>query len=463
MNNYKSIFAMFLFVFLCFIPLLPTYASETTISEPEFLIEDEILKSYNGSSSVVVIPSTVTKIEDKAFAENTTITSVTISEGVTEIGERVFQGCVNLSELNLPDSLKKIGFAALDGCNKLEKLVLPVGIQTMYTCIFADVEHMEYHTPGPEYAYFNNSAIKELVIMNPHFVEFTEDEPYSQWGPNPMSNWAESLVNIETIYGFLDCDAEKIADKTGCKFIQFEKSYTDIAENYSNELLYLGDINGDSKVASDDALEILRSVVGLRNELSLKRADMDNSGKVTVEDALQVLKCVVNLAEISILKPEPFETYQFSVNAKFQNLDIAAKKEYQIINSKQELDSFMENVYSVYMTKHNNVEFEKIKSFFSSFDEEFFNNNLCVVTLDTGNLGAGIYKVNAITNRDYENGEEIHKQRGLVMNYYLGKDNNKVEDAFIYILVSCTTISYEDLKEGELTHVSFREISSSKN
>lgn len=63
------------------------------------------ITKYNGTDTVVVIPSKinswpVTKIGEDAFQDNTTITSVTIPASVTEIGSNAFAGCTNLTSVN---------------------------------------------------------------------------------------------------------------------------------------------------------------------------------------------------------------------------------------------------------------------------------------------------------------------------------------------------------------------------
>ena len=63
------------------------------------------ITKYNGTDTVVVIPSTisswpVTKIGEDALKDNTTITSVTIPASVTEIGSNAFADCTNLTSVN---------------------------------------------------------------------------------------------------------------------------------------------------------------------------------------------------------------------------------------------------------------------------------------------------------------------------------------------------------------------------
>lgn len=59
----------------------------------------------------------------------------------------------------------------------------------------------------------------------------------------------------------------------------------------------LGDVNQDGLVTAEDALDILKSVVGLleADETFKTLGDMDGNGEITAEDALEVLKKVVGL------------------------------------------------------------------------------------------------------------------------------------------------------------------------
>ncbi len=80
---------------------------------------------YTGS---VVIPSSVTfdktvykvtSIEEDAFYNCNTISSVTIGNGVTSIGKHAFYGCFNLRSITLENSVTMIGDAAFEGCSML--------------------------------------------------------------------------------------------------------------------------------------------------------------------------------------------------------------------------------------------------------------------------------------------------------------------------------------------------------
>lgn len=63
----------------------------------------------------------ITKIEDRAFLMNTTMTSVSM-RAVTEIGISAFSGCSALTSVTLSDNIVKIGYEAFKNCTALSQL-----------------------------------------------------------------------------------------------------------------------------------------------------------------------------------------------------------------------------------------------------------------------------------------------------------------------------------------------------
>jgi hypothetical protein len=62
----------------------------------------------------------------------------------------------------------------------------------------------------------------------------------------------------------------------------------------------LGDVDGSGQITSDDALLILKYMVGNvdENDLDLQAADYDGSGQITSDDALEILKHVVGAKDL---------------------------------------------------------------------------------------------------------------------------------------------------------------------
>ena len=107
-----------------------------------FVIENGVLKKYNGWQTFVEIPDTVTSIGDEAFKNNTSMVSVSIPDSVKSIGDSAFYGCTSLLGVVIPDSVEKTGRCAFQKCSKLASAYLPVNEKltvintgTFYECM----------------------------------------------------------------------------------------------------------------------------------------------------------------------------------------------------------------------------------------------------------------------------------------------------------------------------------------
>ncbi|MDY3108855.1 MAG: leucine-rich repeat protein [Lachnospiraceae bacterium] len=147
----------------------------------DFEIENGTLKKYKGSSSVVVIPNSVTSVGDfaffccirltsiaipnrvtgigrSAFYGCNGLTSVTVGNSVTSIGWYAFKGCRGLTSITTPNSVTSIGNSAFSGCTGLTNVtignsVTSIGYQAFYGCteltsIIVDEGNSKYHSAG---------------------------------------------------------------------------------------------------------------------------------------------------------------------------------------------------------------------------------------------------------------------------------------------------------------------------
>ncbi|MBQ0118439.1 MAG: leucine-rich repeat domain-containing protein, partial [Bacteroidales bacterium] len=130
-------------------------------------------------------------IEDNAFSNCSSLTSVTISKSVTTIGSSAFEGCSSLTSIIIPDSVTKIGNSAFQGCSGLTSVtignsVTDIGeyafarcsglIRTNYTGTIADWCKIKFETSyysSNNYSnpmvyshnfYINDVEVKDLVI-----------------------------------------------------------------------------------------------------------------------------------------------------------------------------------------------------------------------------------------------------------------------------------------------------------
>lgn len=70
-----------------------------------------------GLSGDIIIPGSVTKIDDYAFANNPAITMVHIPPTVKYIGKHAFDGCTNLRKFTIPSECIYMGEGFLKGCS----------------------------------------------------------------------------------------------------------------------------------------------------------------------------------------------------------------------------------------------------------------------------------------------------------------------------------------------------------
>ena len=102
----------------------------------------------------VVIPSEVnglpvTTIANKAFYDNTEITSLIIPDTITEIGEYAFHYCISLTDIKIGDGMEKIGAYAFYFCTALKNVDLGQGVKEIN-----------------EFAFYNCINVNKLTIPN---------------------------------------------------------------------------------------------------------------------------------------------------------------------------------------------------------------------------------------------------------------------------------------------------------
>ena len=118
----------------------------------------------------VVIPDTVTVIEDMAFYEAINLRSITFSQSLTSIGESTFTGCASLESIDIPDSVTIIGKYAFSACSSLTSATLSNTLlylpdQIFYNCIsLTSVDLPLNLTLIGSSAFYNCSALTAITL-----------------------------------------------------------------------------------------------------------------------------------------------------------------------------------------------------------------------------------------------------------------------------------------------------------
>ena len=95
----------------------------TSCEIPEGVTSISTAFSYKSSLISIVIPSTVQRIENDAFARCTSLISVTLPEGLTYIGDQAFGGCTALPNITIPSTITSMGKKSFINCTNLMKIV----------------------------------------------------------------------------------------------------------------------------------------------------------------------------------------------------------------------------------------------------------------------------------------------------------------------------------------------------
>lgn len=134
----------------CLEPYYPEYYIGATINLPDYVTEPETGKEYKvvriGSGLLagydritgVVIPSTVTAIEEDAFNGCKSLKRVDFGSSIVNIDKDAFSGCESLEMLYLPETVEKIGVGAFGGCHSLTAVIIPDSVIELGTGAFGD-------------------------------------------------------------------------------------------------------------------------------------------------------------------------------------------------------------------------------------------------------------------------------------------------------------------------------------
>lgn len=134
----------------------------------------------------IVIPNSVTNIENSAFLRCASISSITLPEGITSIGENAFSGCIGLTkpvynshifaymptgfigDYSIPEGITTISSAAFSGCSKLTAITIPKSVTEIANNAFSycyGLKSITWNAIDCSYSFSNiNSQIESFTF-----------------------------------------------------------------------------------------------------------------------------------------------------------------------------------------------------------------------------------------------------------------------------------------------------------
>ena len=160
----------------------------------------------------IIIPSSVSTIEESAFSRCTSLSSVFIGSGVKELDKRGFYGCDSLAEITVDE--KNANYSSLDGVlfnkNKTNVIICPNGKKGTYSL-------PNKVTKISSYAFCNCSGLTSVTI--PNSVTSIEDYAFDD---------CTGLTNITIPNSVTSIEGSAFSGCTGLTNIMIPNSVTSI-------------------------------------------------------------------------------------------------------------------------------------------------------------------------------------------------------------------------------------------
>ena len=286
-----------LYIDNCLIEAKSTISGSYTIKEGTRFISEYVFESCAMLTSVI-IPGSVSSIDDLAFHGCSSLTSITISEGVKSIGVGAFKICSSLKSITIPGSVTSIGADAFYGCSSLTSITIPEGITsigplTFYDCVsLASVtipEGVKSIAVGAfenciglnsitipasvtvisDYAFNGCIGLKSVyykggksdwekvgIYSNNDYLSFATVYYYSETKPAEDINYwyydqSDNIVAIinEKYHAFAGAEVQ---DKEGTAFLVISYEYAKYSENEIKALNWLFDLQANASINGGD-------------------------------------------------------------------------------------------------------------------------------------------------------------------------------------------------------------------
>ena len=120
---------------------------------------------YECMATKIVLPDTITVIEDGGFSGCYNLTEINLPEGLTTIGISAFSTCSNLTTLNIPTSVTEIGSEAFRDCRSLTSVCIPDGVTSLGDRMFSGCGNLTSITIGKGVEELGRFAFEKCLAL----------------------------------------------------------------------------------------------------------------------------------------------------------------------------------------------------------------------------------------------------------------------------------------------------------
>lgn len=162
------------------------WKGDIPLGSPSFKKNTYSISDYafanNSSLTSLTIPSSIKKIGNNAFIWCENLKTVTFKKGVNSLGESAFSNCTSLQKVILPSSLKKIPSFAFGDCTSLTTVTLPSKVTTLSDFAFYNCKKLVTVSFSKKLkklsaeSFYGCSALKNIKIPEGNKYFSTDDK-----------------------------------------------------------------------------------------------------------------------------------------------------------------------------------------------------------------------------------------------------------------------------------------------
>lgn len=182
----------------------------------------------------IIVPNSVTKINDNIFYGCETITKITFGNNVESVGKYSFANCSNLTSIIMNNGLKTISSYAFYNCNGFSTITLPDSVTKLDICCFYNCANLKNITIPDNVVELDKSSFYmcsnlESINVSPNNTKYSSESGilYNKEKtqlillPEKVSGEIVIPVGITVIDGWLFHDKQNITKVTLPESIQY--------------------------------------------------------------------------------------------------------------------------------------------------------------------------------------------------------------------------------------------------